>query len=62
MRPVYSSFKSLLGFIGIDVTKNPKDIFNSIKAELEKKLILVDYRNLDPFQKDHCIFICKKKN
>ena len=45
----------------IDVTKRPKDIFKEVKRELEKKVTIVDYRELDPFQKDHCIFVCKKK-
>ena len=45
----------------IDVTKNPKQIFKDVKEKLEKKLIIIDYRELEPFQKDHCMFICKKK-
>lgn len=46
----------------IDVTKKPKDIFNSVKGILEKETILIDYRELQPFQLDHCFFICKKKS
>jgi len=45
----------------VDVTKKPKQIFNQVRAQLEKEIIIVDYRELDPFEKDHCIFICKKK-
>ncbi len=45
----------------IDVTKNPKQIFLKVRAELEKTLTIVDYRELDPFQKDHCLFVVKKK-
>ena len=45
----------------IDVTKNPKQIYKEVRAKLEKSLTIIDYRELDPFQKDHCIFICKKK-
>jgi fibrillarin-like pre-rRNA processing protein len=45
----------------IDVTKKPKQIFKQVKAELEKTLTIIDYRELDPYQKDHCMFICKKK-
>lgn len=44
----------------IDITKRPKQIYNEIKAKLEKKLTIVDFRVLDPFQKDHCMFIVKK--
>ena len=43
----------------IDVTKRPKDIYNQVKEELSEKLTIIDYRTLDPFQKDHCMFICK---
>ncbi len=43
----------------VDVTKRPKDIFRAVRAELEKSVTIVDYRELDPFEKDHCIFIIK---
>ncbi len=45
----------------IDVTKNPKQIFKEVRERLEKEMIIVDYRTLEPYQKDHCMFICKKK-
>ena len=45
----------------IDVTKKPLQIFREVKAKLEKEMTIIDYRELDPFQKDHCMFICKKK-
>ncbi len=45
----------------IDVTKKPKQIFNQVREELEKHMIIIDYRTLDPFELDHCMFICKKK-
>ncbi|MDP3764983.1 MAG: fibrillarin-like rRNA/tRNA 2'-O-methyltransferase [Nanoarchaeota archaeon] len=45
----------------IDVTKNPKQIFKEVREQLEKPLTITDYRELEPFQKDHCMFICKKK-
>ena len=44
----------------IDVTKNPKQIFKEAKEKLEKELTIIDYRELEPFQKDHCMFVCKK--
>tara|TARA_Y100000031_G_C8204591_1_gene377993 strand:+ start:860 stop:1528 length:669 start_codon:yes stop_codon:yes gene_type:complete len=44
----------------IDVTKYPKQIFKEVKERLEKELIIVDYRTLEPYQRDHCFFICKK--
>jgi fibrillarin-like pre-rRNA processing protein len=45
----------------IDVTRHPKQIFNEVREKLEKELIIVDYRTLEPYQKDHCMFICKNK-
>lgn len=44
----------------IDVTKNPKQIFREVKKKLEESLSIIDYRELEPFQKDHCMFMCKK--
>ena len=46
----------------IDVTKNPKQIFREVKEKLSKSLTIIDYRELEPFQRDHCMFICKKDN
>ena len=45
----------------IDVTKNPKQIFKEVREKLENALTIIDYRELEPFQKDHCMFICKNK-
>ncbi len=45
----------------VDIAKRPKQIFNEVRAYLEKNITIVDYRELDPFEKDHCIFVCKKK-
>ena len=45
----------------MDVTKYPKQIFSEVRERLEKELIIVDYRTLEPYQKDHCMFICKNK-
>ncbi len=45
----------------VDVTKKPKDIFKQVRAVLEKEMIVVDYRELDPFEKDHAFFVVKKK-
>jgi fibrillarin-like pre-rRNA processing protein len=44
----------------IDVTKVPKQIFKDVKERLEKALTIVDYRTLEPYQRDHCFLICKK--
>lgn len=45
----------------IDVTKNPMTIFSSVKAELVKKFEVVDERRLEPFERDHIIFLVKKR-
>ena len=45
----------------IDVTKHPRQIFKEAREKLEKVMTIIDYRELEPFQKDHCMYICKKK-
>ncbi|MFT4311324.1 MAG: fibrillarin-like rRNA/tRNA 2'-O-methyltransferase [Candidatus Woesearchaeota archaeon] len=45
----------------IDITKKPKQIFQEARKELEKKHVIVDYRELHPFEKDHAFFVVKKK-
>jgi fibrillarin-like pre-rRNA processing protein len=44
----------------IDITKKPKVIFNQTRIHLEEKLTVIDYKSLEPFEKDHCFIICKK--
>ena len=44
----------------VDVTKKPKDVFKEVRRQLEKEVKIVDYRELDPFEKDHCFFVVKK--
>tara|TARA_Y100000294_G_C8533297_1_gene327939 strand:- start:41 stop:709 length:669 start_codon:yes stop_codon:yes gene_type:complete len=44
----------------IDVTKKPKVIFNEVREQLEKEVTIVDYRSLEPYQKDHAMFVVKK--
>ena len=45
----------------VDVTKKPVEIFNMARKQLEKEMIIVDKRKLDPFEKDHILFVVKKK-
>jgi len=45
----------------VDMTRNPKDIFKETYKALEQRYKVVDYRELDPFEKDHAIFIIKKQ-
>jgi len=44
----------------IDIKRKPKEIFREVRNQLEKKITIVDYRELDPFEKDHCMFVVKK--
>jgi len=46
----------------IDVTQHPKEIFRQVRKQLEdSSMVIVDYRELDPFERDHAMFVCKKK-
>ncbi len=45
----------------IDITRPPKQVFKEIRAKLEKKMIIAEYKELAPLEKDHCIFVCKKR-
>lgn len=45
----------------MDVSKRPELVFKEVKQWLDKFITIVDYRTLDPFEKDHCLFVVKKK-
>ncbi len=45
----------------IDISRRPREIFAEVKKDIEKKAIVVDFRILDPLERDHCFFIVKKK-
>jgi fibrillarin-like pre-rRNA processing protein len=45
----------------IDVTKKPRDVFKLVQYQLEQEITIFDYKELQPFEKDHCMFICKKR-
>ncbi len=45
----------------IDITKRPKEVFKMVRKRLEEKMIISEYKELAPLEKDHCIFVCKKK-
>lgn len=46
----------------IDVSKKPGEVFKEVRKQLEQSsMIMVDYRTLEPFEKDHAMFVCKKK-
>ncbi len=45
----------------IDVKKRPKELFEETRKQLEKEFTVIDYRILEPYEKDHCMIIVKKK-
>ena len=45
----------------IDVSRRPDDIFRMVQMELQRHMLIVDQRKLDPFEKDHILFVVKKK-
>jgi fibrillarin-like pre-rRNA processing protein len=44
----------------IDVTKKPKQIFSQVRQELSTKFQIVDEVLLEPFEKDHIMFVVRK--
>ncbi len=54
------------GFIAVkarsvDISRKPADIYRQVRSDLEKKMTIVDFRTLDPYEKDHCCFVVKKR-
>jgi len=45
----------------IDVTRPPKDIYKQERAKLENAFRILDFVELDPFEKDHGFFVMKKE-
>ena len=45
----------------IDVTAQPSDIFEKTEKELSKVFKIVDKKRLEPFEKDHIMFLLKMK-
>lgn len=45
----------------INVVRKPGDVFKEVRKKLEKEVIIIEYRTLEPYQIDHCMFICKKR-
>jgi len=45
----------------IDVKRRSKDLFLEMRDLVEKKFMVVDFRDLSPHEKDHCMIIIKKK-
>ncbi len=45
----------------IDVTADPRKIFNRVEKELKKYFVIIDKKRLEPFEKDHMFFVLQKK-
>jgi fibrillarin-like pre-rRNA processing protein len=45
----------------VDVVSDPYKLFTEARKELSRKLEIVEQVNLNPFQKDHTFFVCKKR-
>ncbi len=45
----------------IDAKKPSKQIFEEVRKQIEEKLTVIDFRNLDPYEKDHCMIIIKNE-
>lgn len=45
----------------IDVTKNPQRVYKEVEEILKEKFRVIDKKELDPLQKDHCFFVLQKK-
>ncbi len=45
----------------IDAKKPSKKIFEEVRKVLEEKVTVIDFRNLEPYEKDHCIIIIKNE-
>ncbi len=45
----------------VDVTENPNVVFEDVVRQLMKKFVIVDQRKLDPFERDHMLFVVKLK-
>ncbi len=45
----------------IDITAQPKTIYAHVRRQLEKEVKIIAEKELDPFEKDHCVFLVEKK-
>ncbi len=47
----------------IDVSSKPRKIYKDVQHSLEQQpsLAIVDKRELEPFERDHCMFVCKRR-
>jgi fibrillarin-like pre-rRNA processing protein len=46
----------------VNVSLKPKDVFKDVREAISKDLVVIDNRKLQPHQKDHILYVCKKKD
>jgi fibrillarin-like pre-rRNA processing protein len=44
----------------INVAEKPEHIFRQARQELEKEVKVLEQKNINPWQKDHCFFVVRK--
>lgn len=45
----------------IDVTRKPAKIFEECREKLERYFRIIDWKTLDPLERDHAFFVCQRK-
>lgn len=45
----------------IDVTRAPRQIYAEVESKLKKHFEVIDAKELEPFEKDHIVFLLKRK-
>jgi fibrillarin-like pre-rRNA processing protein len=45
----------------IDVTKRPEEIYKEAKRKMEEIFEILDFKKLDPYDKDHGFFVVRLK-
>lgn len=45
----------------IDAKKKSKQIFEEVRNIVEKELTIIDFRSLEPYERDHCMIIVKNE-
>jgi fibrillarin-like pre-rRNA processing protein len=45
----------------VDIAQSPQAVFAQARIQIEQQYPIVDYKTLDPFEKDHALFVIKVK-
>ncbi|MBI4918553.1 fibrillarin-like rRNA/tRNA 2'-O-methyltransferase [archaeon] len=61
----FRQFKPRIGLLvikarNVNSIKEPEEVFKQCEEELKKELRILDKKSLDPYQKDHLIFVVSK--